>query len=633
MTSLYFVTLLVAVVLLANLESISSFEPTSADYPTVIISSIANQYNDVAPKRLLRRYREDEEERTIAGGTVSGLATKLKDSASTLAKKMVGMNKYEVQVVSNLNLGRVADTLTDSGLTKLADDIKQLNSKHIIKKVSVIGILTAKYGDDGLSMALVTAQKKATDPSHALQIQALRTDQLTRWKKGGNSVDAVVKLLKINDDGYHMFVSKQLEVLDDYIKFVNPEKYDQTSLAKTLIKAFGTEDKVLMRLADGKYHGFRYDRLENSLMSKWAGESRSPANVFQWLQLNDNLDDAFSINNLIKITSYADDFNQKNPTTAKPTIELYTNHFQEADVVEELLSVMLNPVTKSVAEKLQSQQLQGWIVSGRSVDDVLTILKFARTDDAAIVSRKLDMLEEFVKLNGGDQNLIKILTKRLGGRTVALILEKASPTAEATTLQKRQFSVWVNGGVGPDNFMSYIWKTSASPTTKEEKSIAAKFKAMVPRTDTGLELKPLIVLNNLFRIILLPTIAYLWMILIRKKCIAALERDRLFEPLSPDDINLGEDDWLLGLASDTEGDEDNILYDMDNDEGMNDLSDEPRDGGDDIDHEDFPIPASTAPIRIQSRYQLCLDWEKNNWVTSNKRDGRPMMSIVLATCY
>ncbi|POM65615.1 Secreted RxLR effector peptide protein [Phytophthora palmivora] len=134
MTRRYFVTLLVAVVLLANIEPISSFEPTSADYPTVTIRSFTNQYNGVTPKRLLRRYREDEEERTIAGDTISGLATKLKDSASTLAKKMVGMNQYEVQVVSNLNLGRVADTLTTSGLTKLADDIQQLNSKHIIKR-------------------------------------------------------------------------------------------------------------------------------------------------------------------------------------------------------------------------------------------------------------------------------------------------------------------------------------------------------------------------------------------------------------------------------------------------------------------------------------------------------------------
>ncbi|POM58724.1 Hypothetical protein PHPALM_36592 [Phytophthora palmivora] len=61
-------------------------------------------------------------------------------------------------------------------------------------------------------------------------------------------------------------------------------------------------------------------------------------------------------------------------------------------------------------------------------------------------------------------------------------------------------------------------------------------------------------------------------------------------------MNLGEDDWLLGLDSETEGDEDNVLYDMDNDEGVNDLSDEPGDGGDDSDHEDFPIPDSTAPV-------------------------------------
>ncbi|POM80376.1 Secreted RxLR effector peptide protein [Phytophthora palmivora] len=135
---------------------------------------------------------------------------------------------------------------------------------------------------------------------------------------------------------------------------------------------------------------------------------------------------------------------------------------------------MGDPTTKSVAKNLQTQQLHGWIKSGKSVDDAFTILKFARKDDGVIVSRKLDILEEFINLKG-DGYLIGTLTKLFGGNSnLALILERASPTKKATMLQKRQFAEWVNAGVKPDNMMYTIWKTR---TTNEQKSIADKYKA------------------------------------------------------------------------------------------------------------------------------------------------------------
>ncbi|POM65120.1 Secreted RxLR effector peptide protein, partial [Phytophthora palmivora] len=109
---LYSVVLLVAAVLLVNDEQVTSFELTTADYSSVIIRSLADHQNGVAPKRLLRRYDEDIEERAIAGGTISGLTTKLKGSVSNLTKKFVDMNKYEAQMVTKFNLGRVEDTLT-----------------------------------------------------------------------------------------------------------------------------------------------------------------------------------------------------------------------------------------------------------------------------------------------------------------------------------------------------------------------------------------------------------------------------------------------------------------------------------------------------------------------------------------
>ncbi|POM63962.1 Putative RxLR effector [Phytophthora palmivora] len=94
---LYPVVLLVAAVVLVNVQRSTSFQLTTADYPTVVIRSFVDQ-NSVAPRRLLRRY--DEEERAIGGGTISELATKLKGSPSNLAKNMMGTNYENFKLIS-----------------------------------------------------------------------------------------------------------------------------------------------------------------------------------------------------------------------------------------------------------------------------------------------------------------------------------------------------------------------------------------------------------------------------------------------------------------------------------------------------------------------------------------------------
>ncbi|POM78182.1 Secreted RxLR effector peptide protein [Phytophthora palmivora] len=447
-------------------------------YPVVLLVA-AVVLNGVAPKRLLRRYDEDIEERAIAGGTISGLTTKLKGSVSNLTKKFVDMNKYEAQMVTKFNLGRVEDTLTIVGLNQLTAKVEQLNSKNIIKKVSVIGTLTARYGDDSLAKALLTAEKQATDTALALQIQILRENQMTRWLKGGNSADDIFKLLKVRDDGYAILKSRKLEILDDYVKFVNTKSSDQTSLLNTLMKGFGGEEKLWALLQTAKMHDSTMEKaklMETSLMSKWLSEGQLPANVYQWRKLYDNVNDAFTADNLNKFTKYVDDFNLKDPRNKQSALTLYTNSFGDADVAKKLVSAVGKRDTRSVAKKLQTQQLEGWITSGKSVDEMFTTLKI--DIKKGVTSWQLDVLEKFIMRKNGEQNVIKILTEKFGGNSnLATIVERASSPTKTSALQKKQFAALVDKNIRPENFMSAVFGKVPASATNEQKTIAAKFQA------------------------------------------------------------------------------------------------------------------------------------------------------------
>ncbi|KUF87189.1 hypothetical protein AM588_10001434 [Phytophthora nicotianae] len=227
------------------------------------------------------------------------------------------------------------------------------------------------------------------------------------------------------------------------------------------------------------------DVMETSLLKKWADEGQLPENVFQWLRLPNKVDDAFKSNNLNKFATYVDDFNSldKEPNSKKSVIEIYTNSFGDARVAGRLMSAMDSERTRKVAKKLQAEQVEHWAKSTKSAEDVVKILKIQSDEAAAITRRKLAALQEFSKLKGEEQNLIKILTESLGSKgTLATTLESATVPSHTTTLQKKQFASLIEDSVTPANFMTSVFNTGVESATVVQKRIADKFTSFFKNT-------------------------------------------------------------------------------------------------------------------------------------------------------
>ncbi|ETN11637.1 hypothetical protein PPTG_10475 [Phytophthora nicotianae INRA-310] len=272
MMRLYSVRLLVATALLANVERAAPFDLTIDDYPTVV-RSLADNQNVVTPKRILRRFDEADEERLVGISKMSELTTQVKDGASKLFEKVVNMKALETQAAKAMKLGPIDDTLTSSNLKYLVDQVKEMNSKSRIKKVSVIGILTTKYGDDALAKALLKAERNAESTSlFAKEIRELRAKQLKMWKSSSKSADDIFKQLRFGDDMFP--ISQKFEILDDYIKFIKPKAYDQT-LLRTIIKGVNGNEKVgtvLYATRTDPRTVKKVNDFQQSLLRKWMGE-------------------------------------------------------------------------------------------------------------------------------------------------------------------------------------------------------------------------------------------------------------------------------------------------------------------------------------------------------------------------
>ncbi|KAE9271318.1 hypothetical protein PR003_g30544 [Phytophthora rubi] len=146
-----------------------------------------------------------------------------------------------------------------------------------------------------------------------------------------------------------------------------------------------------------------------------------------------------------------------------------------------------------MATRLQSQQLEGWLKSGKSVDDVYALLKLKQDGLAASVSRKLEMLDDYIKLfnreKSADESVVKAMATGFGGEDkLATALENARRhplmNAKATKLQNAQFAQWLDEGYDSISVLTKVFKVedaSLAGASRLQKSIANQFKAFYER--------------------------------------------------------------------------------------------------------------------------------------------------------
>ncbi|KAF4041661.1 hypothetical protein GN244_ATG06178 [Phytophthora infestans] len=138
---------------------------------------------------------------------------------------LVGHESTPADVVANLKLNRGVDAaLASLKLQVLISYVEMSSTKYPEKKVSVVGVLTTKYGEGAVVKCLVNAKEATRFTCIATKLQA---NQLHDWLKNNKTVKDVFTLLKIGEVNVHWFASSgKLEALDDYIEqfnIINPQ--------------------------------------------------------------------------------------------------------------------------------------------------------------------------------------------------------------------------------------------------------------------------------------------------------------------------------------------------------------------------------------------------------------------------
>ncbi|GMF23982.1 unnamed protein product [Phytophthora lilii] len=437
------------------------------------------------------------EERVITG------LNKLTDAAKKGALKLVNNPKVQSLLGNKKSWSSIlkatklddsaASVLSANGFKALNSYVEAFNTKNPKHQMSLVRMLTEQYGDDAVARALVQVRRSFSSTPQSKDIATkLKLEQVEVWYTDKRTIDDVFNLLKLKDDGDRVFGSRKLELLEDYITLFNTRNNAHETLLQAFTTGLGGEATLAKLLVRAKADAFSVEKaseLQRAQFSQWLANDVQPKSVLLMLKGDDAVTDITTY--LRTLNRYVEEYNTKNPTAQVSLLRTLSGQYGEANVAKALVAAKQNRGTRTIAMKLETELLTGWLESGKSVDDVFKRLKLFYDGRLVLTSRKLEVLESYIKLfnheKSGEATLLKTLIKGFNGdANLATILLHAKDNrhsaVKATALQKEQFDRWVEKGIDPVNgVLRRVFKVDDNAATDSQKLVASQYKEFFHR--------------------------------------------------------------------------------------------------------------------------------------------------------
>ncbi|RLN51601.1 hypothetical protein BBJ29_009952 [Phytophthora kernoviae] len=318
---------------------------------SVSVRSITAGRNDIPTKRLLRKYKteeDDDEERVF--GIKFGLVDDAIESFQSYMLLRSMQNSFtttdEAFAKVGLKVDEVADLLESPKWKTWATYI----TTHAPSKPdeAIAAAMTLRYGGDGVAKILASAANSANTKALAVKLEAA---QLTRCP--------------------------QLATWNSYLKLYN-KKYprkETTTMIDAFKASYGDEELLKMIISAENAKNAGAVNMKDDLIKSWLNDPTHPANMFQNLKLDKSGDDFLTNPLLPTWVQYMNAFNKEYPHSATTMIQTFTKTYGEDKLATMLQAAAKVPGTEKVAENLQGAQFNLWMVQKKNPDDIFKLFK------------------------------------------------------------------------------------------------------------------------------------------------------------------------------------------------------------------------------------------------------------------
>ncbi|KAG2850883.1 hypothetical protein PC113_g16387 [Phytophthora cactorum] len=163
--------------------------------------------------------------------------------------------------------------------------------------------------------------------------------------------------------------------------------------------------------------------MELEKFRRWQQQKLEPANVVKLLNLDDNVGNAVKSRMLRRFDEYIIEFNKVNLNRQETLIGVLTPKYGEAG----------------------KQQLEGWLHSEKSVDDVFKLLEFKK-DATAVVTRNMETLDNYImlynKAKSTEETLVGAFVKAFGETRLDNMLKSVPVWDKKSAKLRAQFNQW-----------------------------------------------------------------------------------------------------------------------------------------------------------------------------------------------
>ncbi|KAG1684171.1 hypothetical protein DVH05_011821 [Phytophthora capsici] len=218
---------------------------------------------------------------------------------------------------------------------------------------------------------------------------------------------------------------------------------------------------------------------ENRKLNAWLKQGKTPDEVFEILNLHKGTKGLLANKNLRTWSVFMTMYNRKNPTKMVNMLGTLTKYYGN-EAVAVLLEVSRQGKTRSLANRLQTQQLNAWAQNGLNTDVVFNLLRVGEGSVKTLAqNRALNVwVYYFRQMNFYNKGWEAELTKKL--LTVyddipmakAFAVAKTDPGTKyiSSQLQRFQFKKWLADKVEPATLLEKLkmdkTKLSFEPTVE-----------------------------------------------------------------------------------------------------------------------------------------------------------------------
>ncbi|KAF4041707.1 hypothetical protein GN244_ATG06024 [Phytophthora infestans] len=222
----------------------------------------------------------------------------------------------------------------------------------------------------------------------------------------------------------------------------------------------------------------------------WLITKKSPKEVFNLLKLHEAGSNLFKNPRWKTWVTYVSKFDKTNPEQTMASV--LTLRYGDDVLAEMLAAAKMSRKTKSIANKLEAAQVNNWMATGQSTDEVFKLLKLHLAGDDLFARTQLSTWITFMKRFNKDfadesTTLLSTLSKHYKDGDLARIAHKGllidSSKKMANDFQILQFGKWASEEKTPSAVAHLLVSSRTVPgsatsqrTTQLEKEIVENYK-------------------------------------------------------------------------------------------------------------------------------------------------------------